>query len=438
MRDCDMIDPPIHQTTRSCVRIVTLGCRLNAFESEAMRLHAAAAGLGDAVIVNTCAVTAEAVRQAGQTIRKLRREHPTARLIVTGCAAQVEPQRFADMPEVDRVIGNAEKMQAHTFSAFDLGGTPRVCVNDIMSARETAHALVDGFGSRARAFVQVQNGCDHRCTFCVIPYGRGPSRSVPAGEVVASARHLVEAGCAEIVLTGVDISDYGSGLPGEMTLGKLVRQILRHVPELKRLRLSSIDQVEADAQLIAAIAEEPRLMPHLHLSLQAGDNLTLKRMKRRHSRADAVAFCARVRQLRPDIVFGADLIAGFPTETEDMFAGSLQLVDECGLTFLHVFPFSPRPGTPAARMPQVARAVVKERAACLRAKGAAALSSYLEAQVGRAVEVLMERDHLGRTPGFAQMLLAGSAAAGCLLAARVTGSSGRLLQGEPFAPTCAS
>jgi threonylcarbamoyladenosine tRNA methylthiotransferase MtaB len=433
-----MSDAPIQKATRQCVRIVTLGCRLNAFESEAMRRHAATAGLQDAVIINTCAVTAEAVRQSGQTIRKLRRENPTARLIVTGCAAQVEPQRFADMPEVDRVIGNAEKMQAHTFSAFDLGDTPRVSVNDIMSIRETAHALVEGMGSRARAYVQVQNGCDHRCTFCIIPYGRGPSRSVPAGEVVSSVRRLVEAGCAEIVLTGVDISDYGSDLPGEMTLGKLVRQILRHVPELKRLRLSSIDQVEADEHLIRAIADEARLMPHLHLSLQAGDNLTLKRMKRRHSRADAIAFCARVRQLRPDIVFGADLIAGFPTETEAMFAGSMELVDECGLTFLHVFPFSPRPGTPAARMPQVARAVVKARAARLRAKGAAALSNYLEAQVGRAVEVLMERDHLGRTPDFAQLRLAGSAAAGCLLKARVTGWSDRLLQGEPLAPTCAS
>jgi threonylcarbamoyladenosine tRNA methylthiotransferase MtaB len=433
-----MSDAPSHQIARARVRVVTLGCRLNAFESEAIRGYASAAGLTDTVIVNTCAVTAEAVRQSGQMIRKLKRENPTARLLVTGCAAQVEPQRFADMPEVDRVIGNAEKMQAQTYRGLGRGEGPRVCVNEIMSVRETAHALMDGFGSRARAFVQVQNGCDHRCTFCIIPFGRGPSRSVPAGEVVASVRHLVEAGYSEIVLTGVDITDYGSGLPGEMTLGKLVRQVLRHVPELKRLRLSSIDQVEADAHLLRAIAEEPRLMPHLHLSLQAGDNLILKRMRRRHSRADAVAFCKTVRRLRPDVVFGADLIAGFPTETEDMFAGSLGLVDDCGLVFLHVFPFSARPGTPAARMPQVAGTVVKERAARLRRQGALALCRYLEAQIGRDVEVLMEHDHVGRTPGFAQMELAAAAPAGRLMSARVTGLRDRLLQGEALAPTCAS
>jgi threonylcarbamoyladenosine tRNA methylthiotransferase MtaB len=433
-----MSNAPSHRSSDARIRVVTLGCRLNAFESEAIRHYATAAGLQDTVIVNTCAVTAEAVRQSGQTIRKLKRENPAARLVVTGCAAQVEPQRFADMPEVDRVVGNSEKMDAQTYWGFDRGDSPRVRVNDIMSARETAHALIDGFGSYARAFVQVQNGCDHRCTFCIIPYGRGPSRSVPAGEVVARVRHLVDAGYPEVVLTGVDITDYGSGLPAEMTLGKLVRQILRHVPQLKRLRLSSIDQVEVDAHLLRALAEEPRLMPHLHLSLQAGDNLTLKRMLRRHSRADAVAFCARVRQLRPDVVFGADLIAGFPTETEDMFAGSMDLVDACDLAFLHVFPFSARPGTPAARMPQVARAIVKERAARLREKGAAALTRYLNAQIGRDVEVLMERDRVGRTPGFAEVVLASSAPAGRLLAARVTGLSGRLLQGEALAPTFAS
>ncbi|MBO0739881.1 MAG: tRNA (N(6)-L-threonylcarbamoyladenosine(37)-C(2))-methylthiotransferase MtaB [Hyphomicrobiaceae bacterium] len=433
-----MKNAPNHPSAQARVRVVTLGCRLNAFESQAIRHHATAAGLGDTLIVNTCAVTAEAVRQCGQTIRKLKRENPAARLVVTGCAAQVEPQRFADMPEVDCVIGNTEKMDAQTYRGFNRGEGPRVRVNDIMSVRETAHALVDGFGSRARAFVQVQNGCDHRCTFCIIPYGRGRSRSVPAGEVVASVRHLVDAGYCEVVLTGVDITDYGTGLPGEMTLGKLVRQILRHVPELKRLRLSSIDQVEVDASLLQAIAEEPRLMPHLHLSLQAGDNLTLKRMQRRHSRADAVAFCTTVRQLRPDVVFGADLIAGFPTETEDMFAGSMGLVDDCGLVFLHVFPFSARPGTPAARMPQVARALVKERAGRLRQKGAAALSRYLEAHVGRDVEVLMEGDQVGRTPGFAEMVLATAAPVGRLLGARVTGSSGRLLQGEALVPTFAS
>jgi threonylcarbamoyladenosine tRNA methylthiotransferase MtaB len=420
------------------VRVVTLGCRLNAFESEVMRSHATAAGLEDAVIVNTCAVTAEAVRQAGQTIRKLKRENPAARLIVTGCAAQIEPRRFADMPEVDYVIGNTEKMHAHTFRTLSLVDSPRVAVDDIMAVRETAHALVDGFGARARAYVQVQNGCDHRCTFCIIPYGRGTSRSVPAGEVVASVRQLVEAGTAEIVLTGVDITDYGAGLPGEISLGRLARHILRQVPELKRLRLSSIDQVEADAHLIACLAEEPRLMPHLHLSLQSGDDLILKRMKRRHSRADAVAFCEEVRRLRPDIVFGADLIAGFPTETEAMLAGSMDLVDDCGLTFLHVFPFSPRPGTPAARMPQVARATVKARAARLRDKGERALAGHLQDQVGRDVELLIERDRLGRTPGFIEMTLADAAPLGQIVRARVTGSSDRRLQGEALAPTCAA
>ncbi len=420
----------------SGVRVVTLGCRLNAFESEVMRRHAVAAGLDDAVIVNTCAVTGEAVRQAAQAIRRLRRENPTARLIVTGCAAQIEPQRFAGMAEVDCVIGNAEKMQAESFRALGLGDGPRLAVSDIAGARETTHALLDGFGARTRAYVQVQNGCDHRCTFCVIPFGRGPSRSVPAGEVVAGVRRLVEAGCPEIVLTGVDITDYGAGLPGDMTLGKLVRHILRHTPELRRLRLSSIDQVEADPDLIAAMAEEERLMPHLHLSLQSGDDMILKRMKRRHSRAEAVAFCARLRRLRPDIAFGADLIAGFPTETEAMFAGSLALVDDCGLSFLHVFPFSPRPGTPAARMPQVDRTTVKERAARLRQKGEAALAGYLQAQVGREVEVLAERDGLGRTPAFAEVELDRPVRPGQSVTTRVTGVTGRRLRGEALAPMC--
>jgi threonylcarbamoyladenosine tRNA methylthiotransferase MtaB len=341
------------------------------------------------------------------------------------------------MPEVDGVIGNAEKMDPRTFHGLGLADSPRVAVNDIMSVRETAHALADGFGSRARAYVQIQNGCDHRCTFCIIPYGRGPSRSVPAGEVVASVHRLVEAGCAEVVLTGVDITDYGADLPGAMSLGKLVRQILRHAPDLKRLRLSSIDQVEVDAHLIEAIAEEPRLMPHLHLSLQSGDDMILKRMKRRHSRADAVRFCETVRRLRPDIVFGADLIAGFPTETEAMFAGSMKLVDDCGLTFLHVFPFSPRPGTPAARMPQVPSAAVKARAARLREEGAAALSGHLQRQVGHEVELLIERDRLGRTPGFAEMTLADPLPTGQVLRARVTGSDGRRLHGALLTPKCA-
>jgi threonylcarbamoyladenosine tRNA methylthiotransferase MtaB len=413
-----------------------MGCRLNAYESEVMRGHAVAAGLDGAVIVNTCAVTAEAVRQAAQTIRKLRRESPQARIIVTGCAAQIEPDRFADMPEVDAVVGNADKMRADTFRGLSLGDSPRVLVNDIMSVRETAHAMIDGFGSRARAYVQVQNGCDHRCTFCIIPYGRGPSRSVPAGEVVAQVRRLVEAGYPEIVLTGVDMTSYGRDLPGAMTLGMLVRHILRHVPELKRLRLSSIDQVEADAHLMDAIAEEPRLMPHLHLSLQSGDDMILKRMKRRHLRADAIEFCRQARRLRPDIVFGADLIAGFPTETEAMFANSLELVEDCGLTFLHVFPYSRRTGTPAARMPQVAGAEIKDRAARLRGKGQAALAHYLQSQVGQDVELLMERNDLGRTPGFAEMALDSAAGTGEVLSARVTRSDGLRLQGERLAPKC--
>ena len=413
-----------------------MGCRLNAYESEVMRAHAAAAGLDDAVIVNTCAVTAESVRQAAQAIRKLRRDNPQARIIVTGCAAQIEPKRFADMPEVDAVVGNAEKMQPETFYGLSIGDSPRVLVNDIMSVRETAHAMIDGFGSRARAYVQVQNGCDHRCTFCIIPFGRGPSRSVPAGEVVAQVRRLVEAGYREIVLTGVDMTSYGGDLPGAMTLGALVRHILRHVPELKRLRLSSIDQVEADVHLMDAIAQEPRLMPHLHLSLQSGDDMILKRMKRRHLRADAIRFCEQARRLRPDIVFGADLIAGFPTETEAMFANSLRLVEDCGLTFLHVFPFSPRAGTPAARMPRVAGPEVKERAARLRAKGREVLAGYLQSQVGRDAELLMERAGLGRTPGFAEMTLDDPADAGDLVSVRVTRSDGVRLQGERLAPTC--
>ncbi len=410
--------------------IITLGCRLNAYESEVMRKNATDAALDEAIIVNTCAVTAEAVRQATQTIRKLRREHPEARIIVTGCAAQIEPERFAALPEVDHVIGNAEKIKPETFAALSTADSERVQVDDIMSVRETAHHLIDGFGSRTRAYVQVQNGCDHRCTFCIIPFGRGPSRSVPAGEVVAQVRRLVEGGCREIVLTGVDITDYGRDLPGCNTLGALVRQVLRHVPELDRLRLSSIDQVEADEQLMQAIAEEERLMPHLHLSMQAGDDMVLKRMKRRHSRCDAVGFCETVRRLRPDVVFGADLIAGFPTETDAMFANSMSIVDDCGLTYLHVFPFSARKGTPAARMPQVARPLVKERAARLRAKGSQALSVYLAAQTGSEVEVLLERDGVGHTRHFAEIEFGANVPAGVLLRARVNGHDGQRLSGE--------
>jgi threonylcarbamoyladenosine tRNA methylthiotransferase MtaB len=431
-------DPSSHHTpqttaeldARDGVRVITLGCRLNAYESEVMRRHAADAGLDDAIVINTCAVTSEAVRQAAQTIRKARRENPDARIIVTGCAAQIEPARFADMPEVDAVIGNDEKMRRETFQGLSTASSPRVIVNDIMSVRETAHAMIDGFGSRVRAYVQVQNGCDHRCTFCIIPFGRGPSRSVPSGEVVAQVRRLVEAGCPEIVLTGVDMTAFGKDLPGAMSLGLLVQQILRHVPELKRLRLSSIDQVEADRHLMDAIADEPRLMPHMHLSMQAGDDMILKRMKRRHSRADAIAFCETARKLRPDMTFGADLIAGFPTETEEMFANSLDLVDACGLTYLHVFPYSRRPGTPAARMPQVDGSVVKKRAARLRAKGQAALACHLTGYVGADAEVLLEQGGLGRTPSFAHVRVNGDVGRltpGELVMARVTQSDGARL-----------
>lgn len=396
------------------VEIVTFGCRLNTHESEVMRRKAHEAGLKDAVVVNTCAVTAEAVRQARQTIRRLRREKPGARIVVTGCAAQTEPATFAAMPEVDRVVGNTEKFDVAAWSetsaafargAFGLDAEEKIVVNDIMAARETALHLIDGIEGRARATVQIQNGCDHRCTFCIIPYGRGNSRSVPMGEIVAQIRRLVENGYREVVLTGVDITSYGGNLPGTPKLGALVKQILKHVPALERLRLSSIDSVEADDDLLDAIASEERLMPHLHLSLQAGDDTILKRMKRRHARADSIAFCDRVRRLRPDIVFGADIIAGFPTETEAMFARSLALVDDCGITHLHVFPFSPRPGTPAARMPQLHGAVVKERAKRLREKGRAALRAHLDGEIGARRRVLTELGGIGRTPQFTPVRL---------------------------------
>jgi threonylcarbamoyladenosine tRNA methylthiotransferase MtaB len=409
------------------IDIITFGCRLNAYESEVMRAHAETAGLSEAVIVNTCAVTAEAVRQARQAIRKARRERPGAKIVVTGCAAQIDPGRFAAMDEVDHVIGNQEKLDAKTFARFGLEHSERVVVNDIMTVRETASHLIEGFGGRARAYVQIQNGCDHRCTFCVIPFGRGPSRSVPAGEVVRQVRRLAEQGYAEIVLTGVDITAYGKDLPGDMTFGRLVRAVLKLVPELPRLRLSSIDLTEADAALLAAIAEEERLMPHLHLSLQAGDDLTLKRMKRRHSRADSVQFCDAVRHLRPDIVFGADLIAGFPTETDAMFGNSLSLVDDCGLTFLHVFPYSAREGTPAARMPQLHGTVVAGRARALRDKGVAALKAHLEAAKGRRISVLMENELTGRSADFTPVCLETGEGAGTLLEAVVAGNNGAAL-----------
>ncbi|MGY6412140.1 MAG: tRNA (N(6)-L-threonylcarbamoyladenosine(37)-C(2))-methylthiotransferase MtaB [Alkalilacustris sp.] len=409
----------------------TFGCRLNAYETEAMTRLAAAAGVGDAVVVNTCGVTAEAVRKARQEIRRLARANPGAAVIVTGCAAQVEPETFAAMPEVTHVIGNAEKMEPATWArlAPDLiGQTERVQVNDIMAVRETAGHLIDGFGTRARAYVQVQNGCDHRCTFCIIPYGRGNSRSVPAGVVVEQIARLVAEGYNEVVLTGVDLTSWGADLPGQPRLGDLVRRILRLVPGLPRLRISSIDSIEADPALMAALAEEERLMPHLHLSLQHGSDLILKRMKRRHLSGDAVKFCEEARRLRPDIVFGADIIAGFPTETEADAARSLALVEDCGLTFLHVFPFSPRPGTPAARMPQVAGGAIRERAARLREAGAAALSAHLAAQAGRAHRVLTESPTMGRTEQFTEVRLTTPAPVGRILPLRIAGhADGRLV-----------
>jgi threonylcarbamoyladenosine tRNA methylthiotransferase MtaB len=410
-------------------QVVTLGCRLNAHESDAIAQHAAAAGLENCVVVNTCAVTSEAVRSARQTIRRLKREQPGARVIVTGCAAQIEPAMFAAMAEVDHVIGNAEKLRPETFTALALGDTLRVQVDDIMGVRETAGHLIEGFGARTRAYVQVQNGCDHRCTFCIIPFGRGPSRSVPAGDVVAAVRRAVAAGAHEVVLTGVDITSYGPDLPGAMTLGKLVRQILKHVRDLPRLRLSSLDQTEVDPDLLAAIADEPRLMPHLHLSLQSGDDMILKRMKRRHLRADAIRFAAEARRLRPDIQFGADLIVGFPTETDAMFAKSLAIVDECGLSYLHVFPYSARIGTPAARMPQIPKPEIKARAERLREKGRAALAASLLRQVGLETEVLVERDGIGRTPGFAEVQL-DRPVPGHLQCVRITSASATQLAGQ--------
>jgi threonylcarbamoyladenosine tRNA methylthiotransferase MtaB len=408
----------------------TLGCRLNAYETEAMKELSQAAGLEHAVVVNTCAVTAEAVRKAKQEIRRLRREHPEATLIVTGCAAQTEPETFAAMPEVSRVIGNTEKMQATTWAALRapdlIGTTERVQVDDIMSVRETAGHLIDGFG-RHRAYVQVQNGCDHRCTFCIIPFGRGNSRSVPAGVVVEQIRRLVDRGFNEVVLTGVDLTSWGADLPARPRLGDLVLRILRLVPDLPRLRISSIDSIEVDEALMQAIATEPRLMPHLHLSLQHGDDLILKRMKRRHLRDDAIRFCEEARRLRPDMVFGADIIAGFPTETEEMFRNSERLVADCGLTFLHVFPFSPRKGTPAARMPQVRGPDIRARAARLRALGEIRLAHHLAAQKGVSHRVLTETARMGRTEQFTEVTFGADQPEGQIVAATIKGVSGGAL-----------
>ncbi len=413
----------------------TLGCRLNAYETEAMRELAAAAGLQGAVVVNTCAVTAEAVRKARQEIRRLARENPGVPVIVTGCAAQTEPETFAAMPEVTRVIGNTEKMQGSTWAAMApdlIGATERVQVDDILSVRETAGHLIDGFG-RHRAYVQVQNGCDHRCTFCIIPYGRGNSRSVPLGVVVEQVKRLRDRGFLEVVLTGVDLTSWGADLPGQPRLGDLVLRLLRLVPDLPRLRISSIDSIEADDRLMQAIATEPRLMPHLHLSLQHGHDLILKRMKRRHSRDDAIRFCETARALRPGIVFGADIIAGFPTETEAHFAASLALVQDCGLTFLHVFPYSPRNGTPAARMPQLPGPVIRERSARLRAAGAAALAGHLVARVGTTQCVLTEGPHMGRCEDFTEVRFDDAQPEGTILSVRIAGAAATGLVATPDA-----
>ncbi|HVM78254.1 MAG TPA: tRNA (N(6)-L-threonylcarbamoyladenosine(37)-C(2))-methylthiotransferase MtaB [Stellaceae bacterium] len=406
--------------------VITLGCRLNAFESEVIRREAAAAGLEDAVIVNTCAVTAEAERQARQAIRRARREHPHARLIVTGCAAQIAPERYAGMAEVDQVLGNLAKLRAESYRAPGA----RIAVDDIMTVRETAAHLVEGFEGRARAFVEVQQGCDHRCTFCVIPFGRGNNRSVPAGEVVAQTRALVERGYREIVLTGVDISGYGADLPGKPSLGQLARRLLKMVPELPRLRLSSLDPAEVDDDLWRLLAEEKRLMPHLHLSIQAGDDLVLKRMKRRHSRAEALEAARRARALRPDIVLGADLIAGFPTEDEEMFERSLGFVEEAGLDLLHVFPFSPREGTPAARMPQVPKPLIRERAARLREAGKARLARALARFVSGTAAALVEKPGLGRSEHYLPVTLPPDAMDGEIRTVRIVAASEAALIAE--------
>ena len=409
-------------------KFMTQGCRLNAYETEAMKELANAAGLKDVVVVNTCAVTAEAVRKSKQEIRKLRRDNPSSQMIVTGCAAQIEPKTFSEMSEVDLVVGNTEKMNSDTWNEISnkpdfVGKTEKVMVDDIMSVKNTAGHLIDGFGTRSRAYVQVQNGCDHRCTFCIIPYGRGNSRSVPAGVVVDQIKRLVDTGYNEVVLTGVDITSWGADLPMMPKLGDLVQRILKLVPDLPRLRISSIDSIEADPALIDAISSEMRLMPHLHLSLQAGDDMILKRMKRRHLRDDAINFCLEMRSVRPDIVYGADIIAGFPTETEEMFENSLRLIEDCGLTWLHVFPFSPREGTPAARMPQMDRSIIKERAARLRSRGELAVQNHLAAQIGLEHNILIENERMGRTEGFTEVLFNKDQIKGSIVNAKIVSKS---------------
>ncbi|MGE4371928.1 MAG: tRNA (N(6)-L-threonylcarbamoyladenosine(37)-C(2))-methylthiotransferase MtaB [Xanthobacter sp.] len=423
----------LQQSNAAPAWVENFGCRLNALESEAVLQATQAAGLGNILVINSCAVTSEAVRQARQTIRRAKRRNPDLRVVVTGCAAQTEPETFADMVEVDLVLGNGEKARPETWRDvrrmldFGLDAEQRVRVQDIFDVREATPHLVDRFSGHTRAFVEVQNGCDHRCTFCIIPYGRGNSRSVPMGAVVQHVRQLVENGYREIVLTGVDLTSYGAGLPGMPTLGQLVRAILRHVPELERLRISSIDAIEADTDLLAALAEEERLMPHLHLSLQAGDDLVLKRMKRRHSRAQSLAFIRDLRRLRPDLVLGADIIAGFPTETDIQFRNTLGFVEEAGLAFLHVFPYSPRTGTPAARMPQVTPAIIKHRARQLRVLGQSLLHRHLAAQMGCERSILVEKGGNGHTEHFTPVRLARRLPEGTLARLRITGHDGARL-----------
>ncbi|WP_455269793.1 tRNA (N(6)-L-threonylcarbamoyladenosine(37)-C(2))-methylthiotransferase MtaB [Rhizobium herbae] len=423
----------------SGVDVITFGCRLNTYESEVMRAEAQKAGLNNAILVNTCAVTGEAVRQARQAIRRARRENPHARIIVTGCAAQTEKQTFAEMPEVDAVLGNEEKLKSASYRSlpdFGVLAEEKLRVNDIMSVRETAPQMVKLIEGHVRAFIQVQNGCDHRCTFCIIPYGRGNSRSVPMGAVVDQARKLAESGYREIVLTGVDATSYGCDLPGTPTLGLLAKTLLKQVPDILRLRLSSIDSIEADSHLLDLIAGEPRFMPHLHLSLQHGDDMILKRMKRRHSRADALAFIADVRRLRPETSFGADMIAGFPTETEEMFENAMALAEEANIAHLHVFPYSPREGTPAARMPQVDRALVKERAARLRATGLQLHQAHLDSMIGTQQSLLVENNGLAHTENFTLVAVPGLTPR-AIVQAVITGHNGKHLDMQLMAANAA-
>lgn len=407
--------------------LVTFGCRLNTYESEVMRTHAKNAGMDDAIIFNTCAVTKEAERQARQAIRRARRENPNSKIIVTGCSAQIDPQTYAQMDEVDQIIGNDLKLKAETWGVID---SERVLVNDIMSVKETAGHLIEGIEGQARAFIQIQNGCDHRCTFCIIPYGRGNSRSVPIGEIAEQVRKLVDSGYNEIVMTGVDVTSYGADLPGQPSLGQMIRRVLALVPELPRLRLSSLDPVEIDNDLWRLIAEEPRLMPHLHMSLQAGDDMILKRMKRRHLRADAIDMCKRARDYRPDMAFGADIIAGFPTETEEMFQNTLDIVEECDLTFLHVFPYSERPGTPAAKMPSIDMSIRKERAARLRAQGVKQINKFLMSHMKQNRQVIVEKGNIGRTEHFAEVKLDQECKVGSLVNIETYAIDGQSLKGR--------